>query len=125
MQLLQPARISPDRCRRATVAHLGTSSVRYEVGLFAEDSEVTSAQGHFIYVYVRSGVAARCTDQRNAARGPGPDPHRVAAPPYLFAHFAHKIRPLSAFAQVFVYAGDMGATPLDRPDERRWTAGLA
>ena len=34
------------------VAHLGTSSVRYEVGLFANDNEVASAQGHFLHVYV-------------------------------------------------------------------------
>jgi len=34
------------------VAHLGTSSVRYEVGLFAEDSDLASAQGHFVHVYV-------------------------------------------------------------------------
>jgi len=34
------------------VAHLGTSSVRYEIGLFAEDSDLASAQGHFVHVYV-------------------------------------------------------------------------
>ncbi|MDH4873552.1 thioesterase family protein [Pseudomonas sp. BN515] len=34
------------------VAHLGNSSVRYEVGLFANDNEVASAQGHFLHVYV-------------------------------------------------------------------------
>jgi acyl-CoA thioester hydrolase len=34
------------------VAHLGTSSVRYEIGLFAEDSDVAAAQGHFVHVYV-------------------------------------------------------------------------
>ncbi|CAG9172748.1 hypothetical protein LMG23992_02316 [Cupriavidus laharis] len=34
------------------VARLGTSSVRYEVGLFSGDSEIAAAQGHFIHVYV-------------------------------------------------------------------------
>ncbi|MCU0761426.1 MAG: acyl-CoA thioesterase [Hydrogenophaga sp.] len=34
------------------VAHLGRSSVRYEVGLFADDSELSAASGHFIHVYV-------------------------------------------------------------------------
>ncbi|MBG6082225.1 acyl-CoA thioesterase [Rubrivivax gelatinosus] len=34
------------------VAHLGRSSVRYEVGLFAEGEPTTAAAGHFIHVYV-------------------------------------------------------------------------
>jgi acyl-CoA thioester hydrolase len=34
------------------VAHMGTSSVRYEVGLFADGAGAASAQGHFIHVYV-------------------------------------------------------------------------
>ena len=34
------------------VAHMGTSSVRYEVGLFAEGSETAAACGHFVHVYV-------------------------------------------------------------------------
>ncbi len=34
------------------MAHLGTSSVRYEVGLFREDEEEAAAQGHFVHVYV-------------------------------------------------------------------------
>ncbi|MNS84417.1 Thioesterase superfamily protein [compost metagenome] len=34
------------------VARLGTSSVRYEVGLFSGDNELVAAQGHFIHVYV-------------------------------------------------------------------------
>lgn len=34
------------------VARIGTSSVRYEVGIFREDEEQASAQGHFIHVYV-------------------------------------------------------------------------
>ncbi|EFK95407.1 thioesterase superfamily protein [sediment metagenome] len=34
------------------VAHLGRSSVRYEVGLFAQGAPETAAAGHFIHVYV-------------------------------------------------------------------------
>jgi acyl-CoA thioester hydrolase len=34
------------------VAHVGTSSVRHEIGLFAESAETASAQGHFVHVYV-------------------------------------------------------------------------
>ena len=34
------------------VAHVGKSSVRYEVGLFADDAPMCAAKGHFIHVYV-------------------------------------------------------------------------
>lgn len=34
------------------VAKLGSSSVRYEVGLFRNDDERAAAEGHFIHVYV-------------------------------------------------------------------------
>ena len=34
------------------VAHLGTSSVRYEIALFGEGREKAAAQGHFVHVYV-------------------------------------------------------------------------
>jgi acyl-CoA thioester hydrolase len=34
------------------VTKLGNSSVRYEVGIFREDEESASAQGHFVHVYV-------------------------------------------------------------------------
>jgi len=34
------------------VAHLGSSSVRYEVGLFAEGEPLSAACGHFVHVYV-------------------------------------------------------------------------
>jgi acyl-CoA thioester hydrolase len=34
------------------VARLGTSSVRYEIGLFAEGAERSAAHGHFVHVYV-------------------------------------------------------------------------
>jgi len=34
------------------VAHAGSSSVRYEIALFAEGAETAAAQGHFVHVYV-------------------------------------------------------------------------
>lgn len=34
------------------VAHQGRSSVRYEIGLFAEGAELCAARGHFVHVYV-------------------------------------------------------------------------
>lgn len=41
------------------VVHLGTSSVRYDVGIFRGDAEITSARGDFTHVYVEraSGVS--------------------------------------------------------------------
>lgn len=34
------------------VAKLGTSSVRYEIALFANEDETPAARGHFVHVYV-------------------------------------------------------------------------
>lgn len=34
------------------VAHIGRSSVRYEVGLFGAGEPLTAAAGHFVHVYV-------------------------------------------------------------------------
>jgi acyl-CoA thioester hydrolase len=34
------------------VAHVGNSSVRYEIALFGEGRERAAAQGHFVHVYV-------------------------------------------------------------------------
>jgi acyl-CoA thioester hydrolase len=34
------------------VAHMGRSSVRYQVGLFAEGEDLCAACGHFVHVYV-------------------------------------------------------------------------
>lgn len=43
----------PDRVAAGMrVAHCGTSSVRYEIGLFRNDEDLASAQGHFVHVYV-------------------------------------------------------------------------
>jgi acyl-CoA thioester hydrolase len=43
----------PDRVRAGLrVAHLGTSSVRYEIGIFRNDEQQAAAQGYFVHVYV-------------------------------------------------------------------------
>ena len=34
------------------VARIGSSSVRYEVGLFAQGEDLCAARGHFVHVYV-------------------------------------------------------------------------
>ena len=34
------------------VAHMGRSSVRYELGIFKAGEELTAARGHFVHVYV-------------------------------------------------------------------------
>ena len=34
------------------VAHLGSSSVRYEIGIFAAGEALVAARGHFVHVYV-------------------------------------------------------------------------
>ena len=34
------------------VARIGTTSVRYEIGLFAEGAPLSAASGHFVHVYV-------------------------------------------------------------------------
>jgi acyl-CoA thioester hydrolase len=34
------------------IGRLGSSSVRYEIGVFAEGEPAASAQGHFVHVYV-------------------------------------------------------------------------
>jgi acyl-CoA thioester hydrolase len=51
------------------VAKLGTSSVRYEVGLFRNDEPLASAQGHFVHVYV---------DRATRRPVPLPEPMRAA-----------------------------------------------
>lgn len=42
------------------VTRLGTSSVRYEVGLFAEGDPMTAALGHFVHVYVDRQTRRPC-----------------------------------------------------------------
>ncbi|WP_371396690.1 acyl-CoA thioesterase [Fretibacter rubidus] len=38
------------------VSKIGTSSVRYEIGLFAGDNTTAAAQGHFVHVYVNEAT---------------------------------------------------------------------
>jgi acyl-CoA thioester hydrolase len=38
------------------VAKLGTSSVRYEIGLFLNSDETAAAEGYFVHVYVDRGT---------------------------------------------------------------------
>jgi acyl-CoA thioester hydrolase len=43
----------PDKARAGIrVTRLGTSSVRYDVGIFRNDETTAAAQGHFVHVYV-------------------------------------------------------------------------
>ncbi len=56
------------------VAHRGTSSVRYEVGLFREDDDTAAAQGHFVHVYV---------DRATQRPAPLPDVLRAVLEPLL------------------------------------------
>lgn len=43
----------PDKVKAGLrVVHLGTSSVRYEIGIFRNDETKASAQGYFVHVYV-------------------------------------------------------------------------
>ena len=50
------------------VAHLGTSSVRYELGVFREGDDLAAAEGHFVHVYVdrESRTPARLPDALRA-----------------------------------------------------------
>lgn len=43
----------PDEIEAGVVAaHLGNTSVRYEIGIFKTGEAVTAAHGHFVHVYV-------------------------------------------------------------------------
>jgi acyl-CoA thioester hydrolase len=46
----------PDRAAVGVrVAHVGRSSVRYEIGVFRNDEDVAAAEGHFVHVFVERG----------------------------------------------------------------------
>lgn len=51
------------------VAHLGRSSVRYEVGIFVKGEDAIAAHGHFVHVFV---------DRRTRRPAPIPAPMRAA-----------------------------------------------
>jgi acyl-CoA thioester hydrolase len=38
------------------VGQVGRSSIRYEIGVFAEESDETAAHGHFVHVYVEAAT---------------------------------------------------------------------
>lgn len=60
----------PDRVTAGLrVAKLGTSSIRYEIGLFRNDEEQASAEGFFVHVYVDrdSKKPTAITPERRAA----------------------------------------------------------
>jgi acyl-CoA thioester hydrolase len=52
------------------VAHLGSSSVRYEIGLFAADAPQAAAQGHFVHVYVDRQTRRPVGEGRARTAGP-------------------------------------------------------
>ena len=56
------------------VAHVGTSSVRYEIGLFKNNEEEAAAVGYFVHVYVDRATRRPC---------PLPEPMRAALEPLL------------------------------------------
>ncbi|WP_159107136.1 thioesterase family protein [Azospirillum sp. B4] len=59
----------PDRVTVGVrVAHMGRSSVRYELALFRNEEDAPAAAGHYVHVYVD-----------NATRRPTPIPEDVAA----------------------------------------------
>ena len=51
------------------VGHLGTSSVRFEIGIFQEGDDTAAAYGHFVHVFV---------DRGSNKSVPIPDPIRAA-----------------------------------------------
>ncbi|MGI9317245.1 MAG: acyl-CoA thioesterase [bacterium] len=51
-QYFSPVAFPDVVCAGLRVAKLGSSSVRYEVGIFRNDQREASAQGYFVHVYV-------------------------------------------------------------------------
>jgi len=62
------------------VAHVGRSSVRYELALFAPGSETAAAQGHFVHVYV-DRATRRPVEELPAELRRALDPLRVPSRP--------------------------------------------
>lgn len=59
----------PDRVTAGLrVAHLGTSSVRYEIGLFRNDDDTAAAGGHFVHVYVDRATRTKVAIPGDARR---------------------------------------------------------
>jgi acyl-CoA thioester hydrolase len=49
-------------------AHLGTSSVRYRIGIFRNDETTAAADGHFVHVFVDRASSARPPSRLGSAR---------------------------------------------------------
>jgi acyl-CoA thioester hydrolase len=65
----------PDNLRVGLkVARLGTSSVRYDIGIFRNDDDTASAQGHLVHAYV---------DRASGRPVPLPDALKKALQPLL------------------------------------------
>jgi len=62
------------------VAKLGTSSVRYEIGIFRNDEPLSAARGHFVHVYV---------DRASNRPAPLPAALRAALAPLLAGRERH------------------------------------
>ncbi len=56
------------------VAHMGNSSVRYEIGIFVAGEDAPAAEGYFVHVYV---------DRQTRKAEPLPEPLRRALAPIL------------------------------------------
>ena len=56
------------------VDHIGTSSLRYAIALFADEAEIAAAQGTFVHVYV---------DRSSNRPVPIPDAVKAAVLPLL------------------------------------------
>ncbi len=59
------------------VAQLGRSSVRYEIGLYADDAPECAAAGHFVHVYV---------DRESRRPVPLPEPLRAVLQSWIVSH---------------------------------------
>jgi acyl-CoA thioester hydrolase len=72
----------PDRITAGVrVAHLGRTSVRYEIAIFREDEAEAAAQGHFVHVYV-DRETGRTGGTRGRPRGGAVTlPPAIAMPP--------------------------------------------
>jgi acyl-CoA thioester hydrolase len=51
-----PDRVTAGMC----VTKIGNSSVQYQVGIFRNDEDIASAQGHFVHVYVDRATNKPC-----------------------------------------------------------------
>jgi acyl-CoA thioester hydrolase len=58
--LLRPPGLPPDEVTCGLRAgRLGTSSIRYEIGIFRNAEDCACAEGHFVHVYVNRQAQSR------------------------------------------------------------------